>query len=251
MLLWQASPIICIPAGTGRECVSKSLMRRMCLPQEEGEDEQVFLKILSSSLTDFYWKYKPLSPECQFCPLTFRFQSDWLPDKICSLLAMTESDWATQARSDPAHLTVEAQQREGNPQAFLSVLLNGVSDIIRWHFALIIKYQHHWTASRCLAERQAVRHFTHTLLHLFLAHQAPAPILTVNTQPLSPAWPLHCTALEGTGHTIFCMNGTTGALVGVPELYVRVALHAALKHSELHHQARRLHTPDLRNSMLW
>lgn len=78
MLLWQASPVICIPVGTGRECVSKSLMRRMHLPQEEGEDGQVFLKILNSSLTDFYWKYRPLSLECQLWSQTNFQVSVWL-----------------------------------------------------------------------------------------------------------------------------------------------------------------------------
>lgn len=31
--------------------------------------------------------------------------------------------------------------------------LNRVSDIRRWHFVLIIKYQHHWAASQVLSER--------------------------------------------------------------------------------------------------
>lgn len=48
--------------------------------------------------------------------LTFRFQPDWLPNKVCVSLAMTESHWATQAGTDPLTWRLRLSGEEAIPK---------------------------------------------------------------------------------------------------------------------------------------
>lgn len=85
------------------------------------------------------------------------------------------------------------------------LLLNRVFDITTWHFALIIKYRNHWTASRCFSKRLAVQSLQ--IWHQFsLACQALAPIATVIPHDPSPS---RAIALHN------CRQGTPGAVGGV------------------------------------
>lgn len=80
---------------------------------------------------------------------TFGYKPNWLLTSVFLISGNRESNWVThKGHNDPSLSDSRGSVGREEPTK-LSVLffLNGVFDIRRWHFVVIIKYQHHWTVS--------------------------------------------------------------------------------------------------------
>lgn len=78
---------------------------------------------------------------------TFRFQFDW-PGKDSVFLVSQDrgSPWTLPGAHNPGLSDYGCSVQRGKPRelSLFVLFVNGVFDIRRWHFALIIKYQNHW-----------------------------------------------------------------------------------------------------------